>query len=77
MKCGAADASVSVKTKTSYVCACVSFIHGFGREVLTEVSHDVEGINRGSSENTSSCLETQICDGQKTLVRDDWTKAER
>lgn len=45
------------------VCVCVSFIHGFGGEVLTEVPHDVEGINGGRSENASSCLETQICDG--------------
>lgn len=41
---------------------CV-ILHGFGGEVLTEVSHDIEGISRGSSENASSCLETQICDG--------------
>lgn len=54
---------VNISVNQNLVCVCVCFIHGFGGEVLTEVPHDVEGVNSGSSENASSCLETQICDG--------------
>lgn len=38
----------------------VCSIPGFGGKVLTEVFHNVEGINRGSSKDASSCLETKI-----------------
>lgn len=37
---------------------CVCSIPGFGGKVLTEVFHNVEGINRRSSKDASGCLET-------------------
>lgn len=48
---------------TARVCLCVfvSPLPGLGGKILTEVFHNIEGINSRSSKNASSCLETQIC----------------
>lgn len=43
-------------------------LHGFGGEVLAEVSHDVERVVRGSGEDASGRLETQVCDRRKSKV---------
>lgn len=44
------------------MCVCVSIIlPGLGGEVLTEILHNIKGFCRGSSQDASGCLETQVC----------------
>lgn len=64
---------------TAHVCArmCVfaSLLPGLGGKVLTEVFHNIEGINSGSSKNASSCLKTQIYKRESGwMFRDEWGK---
>lgn len=70
LNCETADYPKSTQTKLLIVvtaCVCVSVcvfvspLPGLGGKILTEVFHNIEGINSGSSKNASSCLETQIC----------------
>lgn len=48
--------------KTAFNCTRL-FLHGFGGEVLAEVSHHVERVVRRSGEDASGGLETQVCAG--------------
>lgn len=52
----------SVQNAVSDICTRL-FLHGFGGEVLAEVSHHVERVVRRSGEDASGGLETQVCAG--------------
>lgn len=84
MNCKTPDLSLPVYNQNiltvATVCVCVSSLPGFGGEVLTEVFHNVEGINSRSRKNASCCLETQIYKKRKKEEVGgwvNWTKAER